>query len=1019
VSYQYVTDAGSAWYALTENKILFDPEDPSAMSTMVVVDGLGRAAFTAKAGETRAGSSRRYGWNASGFRAYDAKGRPVAEGQNRFIENGDPTNIGVDVAALLTADYSALTRQTTTEYDILDRPITVTLPDGAASSMEYGIAQGAAYTVAVDPLKNRSRREVDARGNVRFEGRYDKDGKVLTSARYEYSALGELLVAYDHQGNPLTVEYDLAGRRTAIETKDSGRKEYHYDAADNLVRETDNVLRGRGESIAYEYDGMNRLLTINYPRSADTVYTYGDPGASDNRAGRVKTVTDESGTITYTYGSLGETTSEMRSIIRQTPGEEWYPEKALMQYEGDYLGRMQRIIYPDDEVVTYGYDRGGEIKSVTGVREGHTFNYVVDVAYDEYGQRSYIEYGNGVRTAYVYDENRRWLSSIATAYEGNGNRLEYQNIVYTFDAVGNVLGYENKTNRYETSQTYTYDGLYQLRTANGRTVNRSEGVGSCPSYTSTYAQTFDFDDIGNMTKKVSTSAVSPKRTIGAGLNYNYDRYDYYAGYPHRLERVGNLYYRYDGNGNVVAEREGGHAATNSRNATVYNDGDLYYTDYGFGLFEDSGTDTKTYERRYTWNERNLLASSVDRQYAVSYRYGADGQRAVKYAVRGSSSTETMYFNQFWTSRTTTTSALLESKHIFVGTTRVVTKLHQKGDDSVDYEGKNRYYYHSDHLGSAQLVTDFEGREYERIEYTPYGELWVEKTKAAAEKLPFRFTGKEFDEETGLYYYGARYLDPKYSRWISCDPALLSYVSGSTAGGGIYNSINFNFYHYGGNNPVRYSDPTGLFDWDTNTIQEGDTLSQIAQDCNTRYGTNYTAEDLQGLNSDTISDVDKIYAGNHLNLGKAEDVQKRAADYTSRATTQYSNEQVSPLTNKTYQIGLGIGVFAVIAASFEVGICYSEKDGFDIYRTIGGGCGVGITGDITFSTNYSDFGAKSIHRSTGSTTQIGVGPLLNYAMPSGKFSGIGGIGVGGGTLWTYTRTVKGDIRDFVSLFRKKD
>lgn len=174
-----------------------------------------------------------------------------------------------------------------------------------------------------------------------------------------------------------------------------------------------------------------------------------------------------------------------------------------------------------------------------------------------------------------------------------------------------------------------------------------------------------------------------------------------------------------------------------------------------------------------------------------------------------------------------------------------------------------------------------------------------------------------------------------------------------------------------------------------------------------------------MNSDTISDVDKIYAGKHLNLGKAEDVQKRAADYTNRATTQYSKEQVSPLTNKTYQIGLGIGVFAVIAASFEVGICYSEKDGFDIYRTIGGGCGVGITGDITFSTNYSDFGAKSIHRSTGSTTQIGVGPLLNYAMPSGKFSGIGGIGVGGGTLWTYTRTVKGDIRDFVSLFRKKD
>ncbi|MDE7228581.1 MAG: hypothetical protein K2N31_09715 [Treponemataceae bacterium] len=46
-------------------------------------------------------------------------------------------------------------------------------------------------------------------------------------------------------------------------------------------------------------------------------------------------------------------------------------------------------------------------------------------------------------------------------------------------------------------------------------------------------------------------------------------------------------------------------------------------------------------------------------------------------------------------------------------------------------------------------------------------------------------------------------------------------------------------------------------------------------------------------------------------------------------------------------------------------------------------------------------------------------MLNYDMASGKISGIGGIGVGGGTLWTYTRTVKGDMKDLFSLFRKKD
>ena len=81
-------------------------------------------------------------------------------------------------------------------------------------------------------------------------------------------------------------------------------------------------------------------------------------------------------------------------------------------------------------------------------------------------------------------------------------------------------------------------------------------------------------------------------------------------------------------------------------------------------------------------------------------------------------------------------------------------------------------YHSDHLGSAAMISDHQGDEYQRIEYTPYGETWVEKTSnTGLEYLPYKFTGKEQDAETGLYYYGARYLDPKYSMWLSCDPAL--------------------------------------------------------------------------------------------------------------------------------------------------------------------------------------------------------------------------------------------------------
>ena len=113
-----------------------------------------------------------------------------------------------------------------------------------------------------------------------------------------------------------------------------------------------------------------------------------------------------------------------------------------------------------------------------------------------------------------------------------------------------------------------------------------------------------------------------------------------------------------------------------------------------------------------------------------------------------------------------------------------------------------------------------GDEYQRLEYTPYGEIWVEKTaNTGTEYLPYKFTGKEMDEETGLYYYGARYLDPKYSLWISTDPALGEYVpaagkatasdsSGLPGLGGLFNPINSNLYVYSLNNPIKYFDPDG-------------------------------------------------------------------------------------------------------------------------------------------------------------------------------------------------------------------
>ena len=707
--------------------------------------------------------------------------------------------------------------------DGIDRVINTLLPDGSEQKNEYEIEDGLQITIATDPLENKSVTKKDARGNIREVERRDKADNILTKGRYEYSVLGEMLRAYDANENIVSVTYDLLGRKVALESKDSGRKEWRYDHKGLLEAESDSLLRSKLSEIQYHYDGFDRLIKIDYPFSTDVEYTYGQAGQAG--AGEIVHKKDESGEIRYEYGKLSEVVKETRTIKRYEALSE--PETATFTYRSDYLGRMQTMRYPDGEVITYTYDKGGQLKGVSGVKNTvkgtETYSYIDTIVYDEHGQRVYIKYGNGVETRYRYDDKRRWLKDIETKNKQTDEI--FQKIRYSFDKVGNVLGYSNDASVYETSQSYTYDSLYQLIGVEG-TSNQYKAIksfGSTPVHVAKYKQDFAFDGIGNMTRKVSTTNIPGSRGNAypnAELDYSLD-YEYDPAYAHRLIHAGNRYYRYDANGNITAEKDGPFTEDDEFVFTYsYDpDTDVYGTDYGFGLDAPKETEEThpenlfAYRRNYTWNEKNLLTKSSDRSYTVHYRYGEDGQRALKYTEEGRS--ETLYFNNFYTIHIpvqdkNNPQGLRVHKHIFVGNSRLVTAMtHTDNNGDNAEQREKRYYYHSDHLGSAQFVTDWRGRQYEHIEYTPYGELWIEEVAAGLDKLPFRFTGKEMDEETGLYYYGARYLDPKYSRWLSGDPALGEYVSGTEKGeGGIYNGINFNLYHYANNNPVKYTDPNG-------------------------------------------------------------------------------------------------------------------------------------------------------------------------------------------------------------------
>ncbi len=111
-----------------------------------------------------------------------------------------------------------------------------------------------------------------------------------------------------------------------------------------------------------------------------------------------------------------------------------------------------------------------------------------------------------------------------------------------------------------------------------------------------------------------------------------------------------------------------------------------------------------------------------------------------------------------------------------------------------------FFYHGDHLGSSNVITDAFAGVFEHVEYFPFGEPWVDEGGTAT-LLPYKFTGKELDPETGLYYYGARYYEPRLQRWLSPD-ALESVLRVGVPPA-------HNPYQYTLWNPLRFVDPTGL------------------------------------------------------------------------------------------------------------------------------------------------------------------------------------------------------------------
>ena len=201
-----------------------------------------------------------------------------------------------------------------------------------------------------------------------------------------------------------------------------------------LTKQTAN-LKQEGKSINYEYD-YGRLTAINYPDHPENnvKYYYGGIHSSYNRIGRLMLREDGSGAIEYYYGKMGEVTKTVRTLIVPNQAVATY----VTQWKYDSHNRLLKMIYPDEEKVTYGYNLGGLVDHVRGYKS-YGYDYVNKIGYDKFEQRTYLKYCNGAETFYSYDPQRRRLENLVV----NAKAGTIMDNAYSYDAVSNVLSVKN------------------------------------------------------------------------------------------------------------------------------------------------------------------------------------------------------------------------------------------------------------------------------------------------------------------------------------------------------------------------------------------------------------------------------------------------------------------------------------------------------------------------------------------------------------------------------------------------
>jgi RHS repeat-associated protein len=699
-------------------------------------------------------------------------------------------------------------------YDTNGNVLTVTVPisSGHTATTTYTYNSFGEVLTATDPLGNVTTNTYDGHGNLLSVTTPAPGGGASASVtQFAYDPKGELTSITDPLGNQTQIAYFSTGLIQTITDAQSNTTTYAYDSQGNRTSVTD----ANNKQTTFTYNAMDRLTKITYPDTTTSQIGY------DIR-GRRTSVTDQNGKVTsYTYddadrmltvtdAATNVTTYGYDSESNLTSIKDANNNTTSFSY--DAFGRVTKTTFPSGLIETYGYDNNNNVKSKTDRK-----NQLITYTYDQLNRLVEKSYPDTTTVNYTYDDDSRLtqvtdptgtyqftfdnmgrLTGTSTGYSFLTSRSFITS--YAYDAASNRTGFTDP----ETGSTsYVYDTLNRLTTL------------TPPSAFTTGSFGFSYDALSRRTQMTRPNSVT--------TNYTYDSLSRLLTVLHQLSgaTLDGTGYSLDSAGNRIAKTDQRIAVTSSygydavyqllsatqgsstTESYIYDPVGNRTSSLGVSSYSNNASNelTSTSNATYTYDLNGNTTSKSDSTGTTTYTWDYEN-RLTQATLPGSGGSVSFKYSPLGT-RVYKSSSLATSIYIYDGDD-VIEEVNSTGAAVARYARTENIdepiamlrngatsYYQADGLGSTSSLSSATGSLTQTYSFDSFGKT----TSAGALVNPFQYSGHEFDSETNLYFYRARYYDPSTGRFLSED---------SIRGRHIFP----NYYKYVLNSPLNWVDHDG-------------------------------------------------------------------------------------------------------------------------------------------------------------------------------------------------------------------